>query len=64
MLSDVGAVVESFGRGDETHLAVTLAGHENHAFGLNAENLTGLEVCKNTDLLAYHILWRIELGDS
>ena len=64
MLSDVGAVVESFGRGDETHLAVTLAGHENHAFGLYAENLTGLEVRKNTDLLAYHILWRIELGDS
>ena len=46
------------------YLAVTLAGHEDHAFGLYAENLTGLEVCKNTDLLAYHILWRIELGDS
>ena len=64
LLSYVGAVVESFGRGDETHLAVTLTGHEDHTFGLYAENLTRLEVCKNTDLLAYHILWKIELGDS
>lgn len=63
-LTDFGAVVQGLGRRDETHFAVTLAGHQNHALGLDAENRTRLQVREDADLLAYHLLRSVELGDT
>lgn len=63
-LSDLSTVVERLGRGDETHLAVTLTCHENHTLRLDAENSTRLQVGENTNLLANHLLRRIELRDT
>ena len=63
-LADLGSVVQGLGRSDETHLAVTLARHQNHTLGLDAENGTRLQVRENADLLADHLLRSIELGDA
>ena len=64
ILTDFCSVAESFLWSDETHLAVVLTSHEDHALRLDTTNLAWCEVGKDTDLLAYHLLWRVLLGDT
>ena len=64
MLTDFSTIAESLRRCNETHLAVVLAGHEDHTLRLDATDLARSKVSKDTDLLADHLLWRILLGDA
>ena len=53
------AVVQDFLRGDEAHLAVTLARHKYHTLGLDAAYLARCKVGQYANLLPDHILRRI-----
>ena len=46
------AVLQSLLRGDETHLAVALACHQDHALGLDAADLARCKIGKDAYLLA------------
>ena len=54
-LSDGGTVGKDLLRGDETHFPVALAGHQDHAFGLDPADGPRREVRQDADLLAQHI---------
>ena len=64
MLSYLSTVAKSLRRRNEPHFAVILTSHKDHTLRLDAADLAWSKVGKNTYLLAYHLFWRILLGDT
>ena len=64
ILSYFCSVAESLCRSNEPHLAIILASHEDHSFGLDAADLARCEIGKDAYLLADHVFRRILLCDT
>ena len=63
-LSYLCTIAKSLRRRNETHFAIILPSHKDHTLRLDATDLTRSKVCKDTDLLADHILRSILLCDT